>query len=78
MHFSHLRKGGKLEYYTIKELAEKWGITTRRIQKMCSEGLISGAVKFGRDWAIPKDTIKPADKRFTTGNYVKAEKEQNI
>lgn len=58
------------EYCTIKEIAEKWEITTRRVQKMCSDGKIPGAAKFGRDWAIPKDTEKPADGRMTTGEYV--------
>lgn len=57
------------EYLTIKEIAEKWEVTTRRVQKMCAEGTIPGATKFGRDWAIPKETEKPLDKRVTTGEY---------
>lgn len=28
-----------------------------------------GAVKFGRDWAVPMDTEKPEDGRVTTGEY---------
>ena len=56
-------------YTTIKVIAEKWGITPRRVQVLCSEGKISGAVKFGRDWAIPIDAKKPEDKRITTGKY---------
>jgi hypothetical protein len=57
------------EYVTIKEIAEKWDLTTRRVQKMCSDGKIPGASKFGRDWAIPKDAEKPTDGRVTTGEY---------
>jgi len=56
-------------YITAKELAEKWDVTTRTIQVMCSDGRIKGAVKFGRDWAIPKDTEKPADGRIISGKY---------
>lgn len=56
-------------YMTIKEAAEKWDVTRRRVQVFCSEGRIEGAMKFGRDWAIPKDAEKPADKRVTTGEY---------
>lgn len=56
-------------YMTIKEAAEVWGVTPRRIQVLCSDGRIEGAMKFGRDWAIPKDAEKPADKRVTTGEY---------
>ena len=57
------------EYLTIKETAEKWKLTTRRVQKMCSDGKIEGAIKFGRDWAIPKDAPRPLDGRVTTGEY---------
>lgn len=57
------------EYVTIKEMAEKWGLTTRRVQKMCADGRIEGASKFGRDWAIPRDAKKPIDGRVTTGEY---------
>ena len=39
-------------YMTIKQAAEKWDITTRRIQFLCSNGRIEGATKFGRDWAV--------------------------
>ena len=28
---------------------------------------IEGAVKFGRDWAIPASAVKPSDERNTTG-----------
>ena len=37
------------DFITIKKAAEKWDITARRIQVLCSEGRIEGAVKFGRD-----------------------------
>lgn len=56
-------------YMTIKQAAEVWGITTRRIQVLCAEGRIEGATKFGRDWAIPVEAEKPMDGRVTTGKY---------
>lgn len=56
-------------YMTIKQAAEKWGVTTRRIQFLCSKERIEGATKFGRDWAIPMDAVKPEDKRVTSGKY---------
>ena len=40
-------------YLTIKEIAAKWDVTPRRVQRMCADGRIEGARKFGRDWAIP-------------------------
>ena len=56
-------------YLEVNELAAKWNVTTRRVQIMCAEGLIPGAVKFGRSWAIPEDAVRPTDGRVTTGEY---------
>ena len=58
-----------VEYLTIKEVAEKWDVTPRRVQRMCADGRIDGARKFGRDWAIPANVEKPKDARVTTGEY---------
>ncbi len=56
-------------YMSIKEAAKTWNVSTRRVQMFCVEGRIPGAAKLGREWAIPADAIKPADKRITTGEY---------
>ena len=47
-----------MEYMTIKETAEKWNLSVRRVQTICNEGMIDGAMKFGNTWAIPKDAVK--------------------
>ena len=60
-----------MEYMTIKEAAEKWELSVRRIQTMCNEGMVDGAMKFGNTWAIPKDTEKPVDHRIKSGKYIK-------
>ena len=51
-------------YMTVKQAAEKWGISDRRVRILCAEGKISGAIREGRRWMIPVDTRKPADGRF--------------
>ena len=56
-------------YITIQEAAEKWNLTSRRVQVMCAKGQIKGVTKFGRVWAIPADAEKPKDRRITTGEY---------
>lgn len=56
-------------YRSIKEIAELWNISTRRLQVLCTEGRIEGAAKLGREWAIPVDAEKPIDKRITSGRY---------
>ena len=50
-------------YLSIRETAEKWGVSERRINQYCSEGRIPGAQRFGRSWAIPLDADKPQDPR---------------
>lgn len=60
-----------MEYITIKEAAEKWNLSVRRVQTICNEGMIQGTIKFGHAWAIPKDAEKPADKRIKTKKYMK-------
>ena len=62
-----------MEYLTIDEVAKKWGVGTRRVQLLCAGGKIEGAVRFGRDWMIPKDAVKPIDGRTKTGRTLQNE-----
>lgn len=48
---------------TIKEAAAAWGITERRVNELCKSGRIAGAYRTGRQWFLPNDAPKPADKR---------------
>jgi hypothetical protein len=52
-----------MDYITAKEAAEKWGISQRRVQLLCEQGRVAGAVRLGWAWAIPKEADKPADAR---------------
>lgn len=52
-----------MEYISIAEAAEKWGVTPRRVQVLCAQDRIPGLTKFGKAWAIPKDAEKPEDAR---------------
>ena len=58
------------DYISVKEAARLWNITDRSVSGLCRTGRIEGAVKDGRDWMIPADAEKPADKRVTTGAYI--------
>ena len=53
-----------MDYMTLKEASEKWGVTPRQINYLCAGGRIPGAVKMATIWLIPKDAEKPADRRF--------------
>ena len=56
-----------MEYLKIDEAAKKWALGVRRVQILCAEGKVEGAVRFGRSWMIPKDAIKPVDGRTRAG-----------
>lgn len=56
-----------MDYMTLKEAAEKWGVTPRRINYYCTAGRIPGAVKMATIWLIPKETEKPIDRRTKQG-----------
>ena len=62
----------RMEFMTVKEAASKWGLSERRLQTICNEGMIPGVIKFGRSWAIPMDAQKPVDKRIKSGKYIKS------
>ena len=52
-----------MDYMTLKEAGEKWGVTPRRINYYCSAGRVPGAVKMGTVWLIPKSAQKTKDGR---------------
>lgn len=45
------------------EVAEKWGVTSRRVQTLCADNRIFGARKIGNTWMIPANAPKPTDAR---------------
>ena len=65
-------------YIQIKEAAKKWEIGERRINELCLNGRIKGAVKFGNTWAIPEDAEKPKDERIKSGKYIKKHDDDNM
>lgn len=62
---------GVMEYRTTNEMSKIWGISERRIARLCSEDRIEGVKKIGKVWAIPDSTEKPNDARIHTGKYCK-------
>lgn len=56
-----------MDYMTLREASEKWGISTRQINYYCTEDRIPSAVKMAGVWLIPKDAEKPADGRTRQG-----------
>ena len=55
------------DWITAQDAAEAWGITDRRVQVLCANGKVDGAIRLKRGWLIPKGTPKPADGRAKNG-----------
>lgn len=62
-----------LEYISAPEAAKKWGISERRVQKLCEENRIPGVSKLGYMWLIPKNAKKPIDGRTKKGKGLQHE-----
>lgn len=60
-----------MNYLSIRQTSEKWGISARRIQILCSQNRIPGATKIGYAWVVPTDAEKPLDARIKSGKYKK-------
>ncbi len=65
-----------MEFLSTKQTSEKWGISARRIQILCAENRVAGAIRVGKTWIIPARAEKPKDGRVKSGKYVKAHPEE--
>ena len=48
-----------MELISVKQAAEKWGVSTRRVQDLCKRSQIPGAALWERTWMIPADAAYP-------------------
>ena len=57
-----------MEYLSISQTAEKWGLSKRRVQVLCSENRIPGVMRVGSYWAIPADEMMEVDRIYENMN----------
>ena len=62
-----------MDYMTLKEASEKWGVSSRQINYYSTDGRIPGAVKMAGVWLIPKTAEKPIDGRTKQGKELRHE-----
>ena len=60
-----------MKYLSTFEIAEKWGISPRRVGILCNQDRIPGAQRAGSRWIIPEDAEKTTDDRIKSGKYRK-------
>lgn len=61
-----------MKFITTTEAGKKWGLSSRRVGILCSEGRIPDVQKAGNTWLIPENAEKPADARIKSGKYIKS------
>ena len=52
-----------MDYISVSQAAEKWGVSERSIRNYCQQGRIIGAVLNGHSWLIPENSEKPDRKK---------------
>ena len=52
-----------MDYISVSQAAEKWGVSERSIRNYCQQGRIVGAVLNGHSWLIPESAVKPDRKK---------------
>ena len=52
-----------MTYLKVSEVAAKWGISDRRVRRLCAEGRISDVIRRGNLYLIPEHAVQPADAR---------------
>lgn len=60
-----------MQYLSIRQIAEKWGLSARRINVLCLEGRIGGASQIGSYWAVLATAEKSKDGRIKSRKYIK-------
>lgn len=56
-----------MDYISCESAAKKMGVSARRIQQMCKQKEIVGAIKDGRNWLIPDNSILSPKKPLPIG-----------
>ena len=51
-----------MEYISVIQFAEKYGISERTARNYCAQGKIEGAFMIGKTWNIPADAVLPKRK----------------
>lgn len=60
-----------MDRITALQAAEKWKLSLRTVQNLCRQGKIAGAQRFGSNWMIPADAVRPMDGRSRAGKAAK-------
>ena len=54
----------------MRQAAEQWALSDRRVRVLCEQGKIEGVVREGRAYKIPFNAVKPLDGRSVRGKII--------
>ncbi len=58
-----------MRYSSVRETADKWGVSERSVRNYCANARVPGAVMEGKTWMIPGDARKPARSNKKQSEY---------
>lgn len=62
-----------LDYLKVKQVAEQWGISDRRVRVLCEQGKIEGVIRKGCAYLVPAGAVKPVDGRTLRSMNIESE-----
>ncbi len=67
-----------MQYLSVSQFAQKWGVPERTIRNYCATGRIKGAFLTGKTWNIPEDALLPqkSSSQFSDNTLLNILKEQ--
>ena len=57
-----------MNYISVTEAAVTMNVSVKILREMCERGMIKGAIRFGRIWAIPEECCR-AELLFQRRSY---------
>lgn len=70
-----------MEFISVSQFAEKYGVSERTARNYCAVGKIDGAFLTGKTWNIPADAVLPQKKKLKISpllNRLRQEKESGL
>lgn len=58
-----LLRGADMEYVSVKQAADSWGLSERSVRNYCAAGRVPGAVLQGKIWLLPGGAERPVRKK---------------
>ena len=62
-----------MESMDVRQAAQRWKVSERKVTALCRDGRIPGAYKNGKNWALPSDSVLPPDGRTKTPSRIENE-----